>query len=348
VPERPLVVQYLYIHGPSEGFYYPSARSHGSAGRIAVRYLECAVAQAASLRLQYAACDLALATNSSTRSVLGREGRELLATLEELDVRILPTEYRHRPDDDSKVYMSSRYVLDAILAAIEGQPAERQVWLTDLDCIWVDPSLMFSAAPPEPQIGSIHIPYPPDWDVVGFGAVGLTRLEIGALAERMGGSGELPPWIGGELLGGSAGALAWLVSACEQLDQRLAKEEKVLPTEEQLLSLVGALHPGRLRDLSEVARRIQTGTRHAAPAPLNPTSLGLWHLPSEKGLSLRRAASAVRRHRTARLRRDLSEPTRAARRFNVEGAGRRRKLRDDIWIGTHQLYDGVRSALSRR
>jgi hypothetical protein len=60
---KPLVVQYLYVHGQDEAFYYPTARSPGSVAGVAVRYLECALVQAASLRFRDVDCDLALATN---------------------------------------------------------------------------------------------------------------------------------------------------------------------------------------------------------------------------------------------------------------------------------------------
>jgi hypothetical protein len=345
--DTPLVVQYLYVHDRSEAFFYPSVRSSGSVARVAVRYLECALAQAASLSLQGAECELMLATNVSDRDTLGRAGRRLMARMEELGVEIRLAEYRHRPHHDSGTYMSSRYVLDAVLAAAAGQPAQRRLWLTDLDCIWNDPALVFAAAPAEQEIGCIHIPYPTDWDVVGFGEEGRTPRAIGELASSMGGLSQLPPWVGGELLSGTPGALRTLVAACEELDARLERDGKVLPTEEQLLSLAGALDPDLFRDLSHVARRIQTGTRHEAPSPADPVALGLWHLPSEKGLSLRRAANAVARGHTARLRRDLSDPTRTARHFNVAGTGLGRKLLDDSWIGRQRAYDIARTAFGR-
>jgi hypothetical protein len=343
----PLVVQYLYVHDAGEAFHYPSVRSSSSVARVAVRYLECALTQAASLRLQDARCDLALATNVDDRAALGRRAAELMSQIEALGVEILPTEYRHRPGDDSATYVSSRYVLDAILSATEGQQATRQLWLTDLDCVWVDPELVFAAAPSPAEVGCIYIPYPPDWDVVGFGETGLTPRAIGELAAQMGGPGHVPPWVGGELLGGTPGALRELVSVSEQLDRRLADEGMVLPTEEQVLSLAGALGRVRFHDLSELAARIQTGARHDAPPTKAPTKLGLWHLPSEKGLSLRRAATAVRRGRTSRLRRDLSDPVRAARRFNVEGASHARQIRDDGWIGAQRIYGAARGLVSR-
>src|SRR6476469_529459 len=113
MPERPLIVQYLYVHGREEGFYYPSVRSSSSVSQLAVRYLECALAQVASLRLQDAACDLALATNLTDLPALGKTGRELMDAIAQMDVNIVPTEYHHRPSDDSRMYVSSRYVLDA-------------------------------------------------------------------------------------------------------------------------------------------------------------------------------------------------------------------------------------------
>ncbi len=342
---RPLVVQYLYLHGEGESFYYPSVRSASSAERVAVRYLECALTQAATLRLQRAPCDLALATNIARRELLGSSGTKLIERLESLGVAILPTEYRHRPGDDSTTYISSRYVLDAILSATEGQPPDRPLWLTDLDCVWIDADRVFAAAPAPGEVGCIHLTYPPDWDVVGFGPVGLTPRAIGDLAAEMGGPGEVPPWVGGELLSGTAESLSKLVAVCAALDAELQGSGRVLPTEEQLLTLAGALGRVRFRDLSSVASRIQTGPRHEAPATVKPTELGLWHLPSEKGLSLRRTAREVLSGRTGRLRRDLSDPARAARRFNVEGTGLARRIRDDMWILTNKALDrGPRAA----
>jgi hypothetical protein len=336
-PLTPLVVQYLYVHEHGEGFEYPTTRAGSSAADVAVRYLECALTQAASLRLRDAPCDLALATNIGDRRELGREGEELLRAIEALGVQILPTEYRHRPREGTEIYVSSRYVLDAIMAASDGQPAERRLWFTDLDCVWADPESVLANPPGADEIGCIYIGYQPDWDVVGFDVHGRTRQAIGEMAAELGGSGELPPWVGGELLTGAPAALRELVKACELLDATLAEEGKTLPNEEQILSLAGALGRVRFRDLSHLARRMPTGARNAAAKVEDPLTIGLWHLPAEKGLSLRRTARQVRRGRTAALRRDLSDPARTARRFNVSGTGLPRRLRDDAWIVTHRL-----------
>jgi hypothetical protein len=337
-----LVVHYLYVHGGQEGFYYPSVRSHSSVEELAVRYLECALAQVASLRLKDAPCDIALATNLTNLQTVGRTMRELVDAIARMEVEIVPTEYRHRPGDDSRMYVSSRYVLDAIQSATEGSSPGRHVLMTDLDCIWPDPARVLAALPGDGEIGCIHIPYPPDWDAVGFGDFGVTRLGIGELAQGMGGSAELPPWVGGELLSGTPDSLGSLVAACEEIDARLAAEDRVLPTEEQVLTLGGATGRIRFHDLSRVAARIQTGPRHKAPPNPMALELGLWHLPGEKGLSLRRAATAVRRGHTGQLRRDLSDVRRAARRFNVAGTGLGRRLRDDGWIVAQRARDAVR------
>jgi hypothetical protein len=337
-PLSPLVVQYLYVHGDGEAFFYPTSRS-SSASQVANRYLECALTQAATLRLREVDCDLALVTNLGDRASLGRDGAKLIARLESLGVQIMPTEYRHRPvstGEQYKDYISSRYVLDAILAASEGQPPERQLWLTDLDCVWPDAERVFAAAPATPEIGYVCIPYPPDWDAVGFGSRG-SRIGIGELGLSMGSSESLPSWVGGELLTGTPQTLRALVDACVQIDQRLAAEGTMLPTEEQTLTLVGALGLAQFSDLSDVARRILTGPRHGAPKVENPLNYGLWHLPSEKGLSLRRAANEMLAGRPARLRRDLAEPARTARRFNVAGTGLARRVRDDGWLLAQRL-----------
>jgi hypothetical protein len=343
--ENPLVVQYLYVHGQDEDFFYPSTRSGNSAASVAVRYLECALVQAASLRLPGVDCELALATNITDPSALGRAGVEIMERLDALGVRIIPTTYRHRPGDDSSTYVSSRYVLDAIVTACEGQPDDRYLLLTDLDCVWPDAERLFTAMPAPPRIGCINIPYPADWDVVGFGHAGRSRTMIGQLAGTMGGPPDLPAWIGGELLTGTPLMLRALVRTCEQLDERLSGRDEVLPTEEQIFSLAGALGLIDFDDLASVAWRVHTGPRHQAPPVADPLSLGLWHLPGEKGLSLRRTAREVRRGRTGRLQRDLTEPVRMARRFNVAGTGLRRRVRDDSWIAARRVGRAVRGRL---
>ena|GEM_PF-1106397 len=330
----PLVVQYLYLHDQGEQFYYPTARSNSSVAHLARRYLECALVQVASLRLREAECDLALATNINDRRMLDRKGAQLMDRIESFDVRILPTAYSHRPGDGSSIYASSRYVFDAILSATEGQPTDRPLWLTDLDCVWVDPQKVFTAAPAQSEIGCVVIPYPPEWDAAGVGESGRTRKQIGELSR---GAADLPAWVGGELLGGTCGALKNMVSSAETVDARLAEDGRFLPTEEQVLSLAGALGEVRFHDLSSVAWRVMTGSRHHAPPAEDPLSLGLWHLPAEKGLSLRRAARDIRRGRTESLRHDLSDPARLGRRFNVAGTHLPRRVRDDSWIVMHRV-----------
>lgn len=345
---NPLVVQYLYVHGHGEAFFYPTTRSATSVADVAVRYLECAVVQAASLRFRDVDCGLALATNITDPRALGRTGAELIGRLGALGVEILPTEYRHRPADGSSTYVSSRYVLDAILSAADGQPEERELLLTDLDCVWVGAERLFAAVPPPPRVGCIHFSYPPDWDVVGFGEVGRTPAAIGRLAASLGGPVEPAPWVGGELLAGTPAALRNLVAACDEVDALLAARGEVLPTEEQVLTLVGALGKVSFENLERLASRVHTGPRHKAVAIEDPLSLDLWHLPAEKGLSLRRTAHAIRRGRTRGVRRDFSEPARMARRFNVLGTGVARQIRDDGWIARRRVSSVVRARLHGR
>lgn len=342
---HPVVVQYLYVHEPGEAFSYPTARAGSSLARVARRYLECALTQVASLRLQGAECDLVLATNISDRRLLGRAGRRLLERIESFDVTVLPTPYRHRPTDGSSQYVSSRYVFDAILAASHGQPADRQLWLTDLDCVWVDPAKVFAATPPAAEVGCVPIEYPPDWDTIGFGRHGRTRTGIRELGVEMGGPDELPIWVGGELLAGRADTLQELVTVCEQLDAELAEQGRHLATEEQILSLAGALGRLQLRDLRGIAQRILTGPRNEAVPFDNRLSLALWHLPAEKGLSLRRTARDISHRRTRRLRRDLGDPVRMGRRFNVAGTGLPRQVRDDSWIAGQRIASIARVRL---
>jgi hypothetical protein len=339
----PLVVQYLYVHGHEEGFFYPNTRA-ASPGGLVARYLECALTQAGSLRLQNADCDLALATNIGERATLGRIEAELIGRLEALGVEMLPTDYLHRPAEGTKVYVSSRYVLDAIISATESQPAERMLWLTDLDCVWADPARVFASAPDASEVGCIYMGYGPDADAVGHGPDGRTRVAIGELAEGMGGSTAAPPWVGGELLCGTPGALRGLVSVCEEIDAALEQQGKALPNEEQVLTMAGATGRVVFSDLSRVARRVPTGPRNRAPRVEDPQSIGLWHLPSEKGLSLRRTAHELRDGRVKPLRKDLSDPSRAARRFNVAGTGLRRRLQDDGWLAVQRVRRVTASA----
>ncbi|HYM53759.1 MAG TPA: glycosyltransferase family 4 protein [Solirubrobacteraceae bacterium] len=338
----PLVVQYLYVHAPGERFDYPSSRSHGGSGQLAARYLECVLVQAASLRLRGVDCDLALVSNLADRRVVGRRGARLLEEIESLGVEMLFADYLHRPPVETSTFASSRYVLDAILAVGANEDPDRRLWLVDVDCVWIDAPKVFAAAPPAPGIGCIHIPYPPDWELYGF-----TPRTLGELAVRLGAPGGALRWVGGELLAGAAADLRALVSTCEQLEREVAAEGQALRTEEQLLSLAGALGRAQFHDLFHVAQRIWTGPRHGAPPLGDVASLGLWHLPSEKGLGFRRAARTIASGHGERLARDLEVPARALRRFNVLGAGWTRRVRDDGWLAAQRLRDVVRSRLRR-
>lgn len=338
--ERPLVVQYLYVHRPDERFHYPTSRSHGGSARLAARYLECVLVQAASLRLRHVDCGLALVTNLADRPALGRHGTRLLEEIEALGVDIVFADYTHRPPTEVALFASSRYVFDAITAVSEDGNSGRQLWLTDVDCVWLDAPKMFAAAPSPPGIGCVHIPYPPDWRVLGG-----TPRTMGALAGRLGASDDPLWWIGGELLAGAGSDLRSLVSTCEELEQEVAAGGEALLTEEQVLSLAGALGRVQFHDLSSVARRVETGPRHRAHAVDDPASLGLWHLPGEKGLAFRRAAHAVAAGHGDRLVRDLEVPPRALRRFNILGTGWSRRIRDDGWLVSQRLGGLVTSHL---
>jgi hypothetical protein len=332
---RPLVVQYLYVHSPDEQFSYPSSRSQGGPRQLAARYLECALVQAASLRLREVDCDLALVTNLTDRRAVGFRGGRLLTEIEALGVKVLFADYLHRPDVEVAHFASSRYVFDAIAAAAAEVSDETPLWLVDVDCVWVDAPKLFAARPDSPTIGCIHIGYPPDWVISG-----LTPHAIGELAVRLGAKDTALDWVGGELLSGTAADLLALVSSCEELERELAVEGRLLDTEEQLLSLAGALGRVQFQDLSALAQRVWTGPRHGAPVPRDSASLGLLHLPSEKGLGFRRAARAIASGRgRERLARDLEVPTRALKRFNVQGARWTRRLRDDGWLAKQRLRD---------
>jgi hypothetical protein len=334
--EQPCVAQYLYLHGPGESLDYPSSRSSGSAARLGARYLECVLVQAASLRWLAPECQLLLVTNLTSRNWLTRRGRALLDRILELGVELVTAEYRHAPRVPVSEFYSSSYVFDAIDAVAASVDPERQLWFVDVDCVWVDPQAAFTAVAAGQGIGTVQIGYPPDWDVQGY-----TRQDIGDLGACLGASLPVPAWIGGEVLAGTASELRRLVEVCEGLDRELERLERPLNTEEQLLTLAGGLGRVEFRDLAGVAGRIWTGRRHGASNPPDAPALALWHLPSEKGLSIRRAANALLRGRTRRLRRDLSNRSRAAARFNMSGMGFARSLRDDAWIAVSRARDTV-------
>jgi hypothetical protein len=339
---RPLVVLYLYLTEQGETHPpHPSVRTSSPE-----RYLECALTQTASLRLQDARCDIALATNLGHVYAPGRRAARLLSAIESFGVEIVPTEFRPRRGTDSRTYGSSRFVRDAVLSAAEGQPFERRLWVPDLDCVWIDPDRVFAAAPGPGEVGCIFIPYPPGWEVGPSGELAGSRQGIAELAGEMGAGGGVPDWVGGDLLAGTAGVLGELVAACEALDSELNDSGRGVSSEQQVLTLLGALGRVRFRDLSQAVRRIHTGARHRSVPPEDATLLGLWHLTSEKGLSLRRAAREIARGDTGSLLRDLRDPPRAARRFNVAGTGRGRAIRDDSWIAAQRLAALLRSRTS--
>jgi hypothetical protein len=337
---RPIVVQYLYIHGGDESFEYPSSRDRsGDPARLAMRYLECVLVQAASLRLQDADCELVLVTNRTAGAGLSRRGARLLGEIEAIGTTIVEAEYRHRPTDHS-FFAASRYVFDAIEAMVPGAAPDRPMWFVDVDCVWVDPARAFGLMPPRPAIACVTIPYPPDW------LNGAKRARTAKLVRQLGAPpGPVPVWVGGELLGGHVADLLELVRACERLESELTEHGVELGTEEELLSLALALGRVDLLDVTSAVRRIWTGPRHGAPRPEHPGSLALWHLPSEKGLAFRRTARELARGRGERLRRDLADPARALRRFNVEGAGFQRRVRDDLWLLRQRGRDAIRARL---
>ena len=339
----PLVVQYLYVHRDGEAFSYPSSRdSSGSPARLAVRYLECVLVQAASLRLTGADCRLALVTNLDGRARLGRPGARVLAAIEDLGVTLLGAEYDHAPPRPASKFAASRYVFDAIAAASAAEDPARPLWLMDVDCVWLDPERAFASLPGAPAIGCVEIPYPPDW------RAGPNRNSIGRLAVRLGAApGPPPPWVGGELLAGRCGELLALLRACEGLERELAAREIELDTEEELLTLARALGLVPLETMGTTVGRIWTGPRHGAPPPVDPAAIAVWHLPSEKGLGFRRAAQEIVRGREGRVIGDLEDPARAMRRFNVAGAGRTRRVRDDLWLLKQRGADAARARLRR-
>jgi len=315
---------------------HPSVRSASTS-----RYLECALTQAASLRLQGAHCDVALATNLGDGAALGRREQRLLGAIEALGVEILDGT---RDQGSAARDAGSRFLRDAIVRATDGQVEGRRLWFPNLDCVWIRHERIFGAAPGPEEVGAILIGYTADRRVGGIDALAPTRRAIGELAGGTPASVEPPAWVGADLIGGTPGTLRRLVATCERLESRLAATGPIAANEE-LMSLAGALNDVCFRDLSSVAKRIQTGPRHDSPAPADPDALGLWHLPAEKGLSLRRAAAAVLHGRTSPLKRDFAEPSRLMRRFNVGPVSLRRRLGDDAWLVTQRARAAFGSPL---
>jgi hypothetical protein len=326
----PLVCMYLFLEeGGATVPPHPSPRTSS-----AVRYLECALVQAATLRLQDADCDLAIVANGPALELAGGAARAVWERLGELGVHRIQSDLRVGPGGAA----ASRFPREAILALAAAEPVERTVWLPNLDCVWVDPGRVLGAAPRSGAVACLAIGYPPDWSVGGSVAVGRSRAELGRLAVKLGAapSSQAPPWIGADLLAGDTGALLALVESCDRLEASLPSDGEPAGNE-QLLTLAGALGEIRLVDLSALAARVQTGARHGAGAPGGIESLGLWHLPAEKGLSLRRAARAILNGGEAALRADLAEPRQAMKRFNVGASSRAHQLRDDAWVLAQRL-----------
>jgi hypothetical protein len=334
---RDCVIQYLYVHARGDSLQYPSSRTSAGAEQLATRYLECALVQAASLRFNDADCDLMFVTNLRERNPLGRRGARLFERLQSFGVELRHADYAHRPPGPVGYFHASRYVLDAIEAVVADSAPDRRLLLTDVDCVWIRPQLVLAASWSDDAIGCIHMGYGLDWD-----SSGMTRSGYETLRTSAGERDVTHRWVGGELLTGEANSLLALVRACEELDGELRELDCVLGTEEQLLTLADALGRVRFHDLGDVAARIWTGPRHSGWNPPDPGALGFWHLPSEKGLSFRRAASALARGRSRALRRDLRTPARALRRFNVLGGSwTPRRVRDDSWLLVNRLRERV-------
>jgi len=319
----PLVCLYLFLDEDGGTLPpHPSPRT-----RSPLRYLECALVQAASLLLRGTGVEVAIVTNVRARDErLGRAERTLWDALGDLGVTRLEValELASGADPDA-----CRFPRNALLA-LAAEPDERVVWLPNLDCVWVDPARALAAAPAGQRVGGLVIGYPPGWRVGGPAAIGDSREGLAATASSLGGPSDPPPWIGADLLAGRAGALRELITACDELEAGLIGRARA--SNEQLLTLSFALGRASAEDLSPLARRIQTGARHGGAAPEDAASLAIWHLPAEKGLSLRRTATALLDGHEQRVLSDLEDPQRAMNRFNLGRPGRARTLRDDAWV----------------
>src|SRR5262249_28103331 len=159
---------------------------------------ECALVQAASLRLAGAACEVALVTNLDGERGLSRGGRRLLRALGDLGVRRLPLALRIEPGTDAG---ATRMPPEAIRAAAGARAGARALWVPNLDTVWADPDRALCSPPPPGAVGCVAIPYPPEWTVGGSEEIGATRAALGARAAALGvARAEPPPWIGADLL----------------------------------------------------------------------------------------------------------------------------------------------------
>jgi hypothetical protein len=340
---RDAVVMYFYVHSADEEYRYTSTRGKSEPAALTALYLECALVQTASLRLSGSRCDLLFVSNLHDPhdvSLLGRRGVRLVEAMESLGVVMRHADFAHRFENTPPLYGGARYVLDAIATATAAAPPEQVMWFTDLDCVWVDPDLVFAAAPPVGKVGCLLMDYPPDWDVM----LGTTPMTVGRFGTRIGDC-EVPiPWVGGELICGTAATLGELVAACDELEREIGERPDELPAEEHLFSLVAGVGRADLLDLSSVGRRLFTGRRHTGPKPDDPSALGIWHLPAEKGLSFRRTANEILAGRTQPLASDLRHGAAATKRFNVGKPSLARTIRDDAWVVATRL----RAALPAR
>jgi hypothetical protein len=210
------VAQYLYVHGADERFYYPSSRTGSRPDRLLARYLECALVQATSLRVNAPSCELVLVTNLTDADPLTRRARALLDRILGLGVELVEAQYHHVPHGSAPLFYSSAYVLDAIDALAPRLDAGQQLWMADVDCVWIDPAAAFRGLTAAGTIAALPIRYPHDWVVSG-----RTPAEIGALGARLGTCPPVPDWVGGEVLAGTCAQLAELPRECERLEAEL-------------------------------------------------------------------------------------------------------------------------------
>jgi hypothetical protein len=328
-------VQYLYVHAVDDAFAYTSTRGLTDPRELAALYLECALVQSSSLALGAPDCEQVLVTNLDDPRdprALTERGVRLVDAIEELGVELRQAPYAARFEDAAPAYESSRYVLDAMGAATATAPDGQVLWFSDVDCVWIDPSRVFATAPPAPQVACLRVHYPPHWDVM----LGTTPTTVGEVGRRIGTSEVPARWVGGELLGGTSAAIRALVTTCAEIERELGPLPYELPAEEHLFTLAGALGRVDYRDLAPVARRIFTGLRRRGPRVNNVGELGFWHLPGEKGLSLRRTADRLLAGERDWLAAVLADPRRREEWFNVSPRPVHR-LRDASWLTLARL-----------
>ncbi len=336
----PIVVQYLYVHEPEEGFYYPTARAASSAAQVAQRYLECALTQVASLASARLDCELVLATNVTDRSLVGPARRGAARAHRGLGARVVHTPVRAPPArghrDLRLLALRARRDHDRLGGSRPGAPA-----LADGPRLRLGrPRARCSPRlPPTTRSAASTSTTRPIGTPSVFDVHGRTRNGIGELAREMGADVQTPPWVGGELLTGTVATLARdLVSDLRAAGRTAGRRRQgAADRGADPLARRGARDDPVRRPLSSREAHHDRQAQPGAPrrARRRRSACGTCRPRRGSACAARpgRSCAATR----AALRARPGRPRSArARRFNVADAGPLRRLRDDSWIATQR------------